>query len=200
VYIQEFLKRNNDKSFPCFNQIEKMLNLLEDLPITKEHLEDCNIGGYVADIEKNLKDCMSIQRKSKNLFEKWIRIATGLDNTFASIETENEIYTKLFLRKKKNRNWGNGIDDNHDIHEGAENEMRDGNERLDSRQLYDKMNENKKVPQKALFDFTIAPENKEIIVKEDEITYKKNLFLQAKKVGQGMSKKKDHPSRGMMEI
>lgn len=171
-YIQEFLKRTKDGSLPCLNQIEKIIDLLDSLPITKEHLEDCQIGTYIADIEKNLKENKMIQRKAKNIYDKWLRIATGLDNNYASIETENAIYSKLFLKKKRK---------NEDINHSNINN--DNN--LDSKALYEKLNSNRKVPQKSLFDYTFKPENKEIIVKEEEKIARKNFFLPAKKAGTG---------------
>jgi len=171
ILLQEYLKKNSDGSFPCINQIEKILNLLEDLPITKEQLEECQIGGYVSEIEKNLKESKVIQRKSKLLFEKWLRVATGLDSNYASIETENEIYTKLFFRKKRRVNDSINLDE-------------EGNN-LDSKALYEKLNEDRKVPQKALFDFTFKPDHKEYIIKEEEKIARKNYFLPAKKPGAG---------------
>ena len=162
--IQEFLRKNQDGSFPCLNQIDKVLTLLDDLPITKEHLEDCEIGNIVSTIVKQLQNG-KIQRKAKNLYEKWFRIASGVDNSY-SIENENKIYSQLFLKKK-----------------------RAGDDKMDSKAYYEKLNENRKIPQKALFDFTYKPESKQVVIKEDERIARKNYWNPIKKGNGGTTKK-----------
>ncbi len=164
-YLEEFLKKNPDGSFQCFNQMSKVLDIINDLPIIKEHLEDSNILNTITSIEKSLYQNKLIQIKAKNLSDKLIRITNGLRNNF-SIEAENEIYTSLFLSKKRNNESSSG--ENGKI-------------------IYEKLNEKRMVPQKSLFDFTFNPHPKDIPVTDDERMEQKNFFKPIKK---GVSVKK----------
>lgn len=168
-YLEEFLKKNPDGSFQCFNQMSKVLDILNELPIMKEHLEDSDILSTISSIEKGLYQNKLIQIKAKNLYDKLVRITNGLRNNFNSIEVENEIYTSLFLSKKRNNN-NNEVSNNEN-----------------GREIYEKLNEKRMVPQKSLFDFTFNPHPKDIPVTDDERMEQKNFFKPLKK---GVSVKK----------
>lgn len=163
-YLQEFLKRSQDGSFPCINQIQKILSILDDLPITKEQLEESKINSFILDIKKNLKECKKTQTKARLLYDKWMRVISGLENTQNNIDNENEHYSRLFLKKKR------GTDNSN-----MDNEL--------YRNYYEKLSEKKVIPQKALYDFIVNPDPKEINIKEEERIAKKNFFLPSKKPG-----------------
>lgn len=163
-YLQEFICKNRDGTYPVFNQIERVLELLDSMPIERVHLEDCNIGRYVNDISDYIQDSINISRKAKKLFNKWTRILNDSDINYTSIENENEAYRQIFTNKKRHRE-------------------RPGADKMDCKKLYENMNENRKVPSKALFDYTNAPEDKSFTIQKEEILKRKSYFLPAKKEG-----------------
>lgn len=152
-YLQEYLKRNDDGTFSTLNQIDKILDLLDIIPLEKIHLDECLIHTNVIDLIKaNLSE--SIKKKAIKLNNKFIRISTEFELNFSNKEAENNMYNKIFKRKRKN-----SIDANEEI-----------------KSKYDIINDNKRVPNKSLFDYTIMPESKVINLKDDELLNKKSYF------------------------
>ncbi len=141
--IEEYFKKNPDGSVPCLNQIGKMLDIISGLNIVKEHLEDSNILDVLSSLFKmNLPT--QLENKAKVIFNKLQRISIGLYNNKVDINKENQVYTK-YINKKRNN---------------AKNE--DGFSNMNAKIFYEKLNSERRIPMKALFDFTLKPEKMDI--------------------------------------
>lgn len=140
--LEEFLKKNPDGSTPCYNQIEKILDIISLLNISKEHLEDSNILDVLSGLAK-LKLPVHLENKSKIIFSKLQRLSSGLYNNKVDINKENEAYTKFLNKKKIKAKYEDG-----------------GN--MNSKIFYEKINSERRIPMKALFDFTLKPEKMDI--------------------------------------
>ena len=165
-YLQEYLVKNEDGTYFTFNQIEKVLELLDIMPIEKNHLDYCYILDCIAELSKSKIVSIEIQKKSSKLLNKLTRISTDYELDYSNIQAENKQYIKLFKKNKKNDNL------------------------LENKTKYEEINDNRKIPQKSLFDYTIMPESKMIQLREDEKkNIKRNFFNPAKKEGVSSKKK-----------
>lgn len=164
--LQEYLVRNEDGSYTTINQIERILDLLDLMPIEKSHIEECYINDCINDISKNKILSENIRKKAIKLSNKWAKVTTEYEN-FSNIETENKIYSRLFKKRQLN------------IDSTAEGKKK-----------YEEINDNRKIPFKALFDYTVQPENRDISLNEDERVGQKNFFNSTGKDGLKAGKKK----------
>jgi transcription factor SPN1 len=131
--LQEFIKKNSDGTYPVFNQISKMLDILIRINVSDVHLESSKIGGYIMHLSKNMKESKPIQKKANEIIEKWTRIIYNINTNYADIESGNKAYQNIYLQKKKKRD--------------EENEHKHG------ASIYG----HARIPRKTLFDFTERP-------------------------------------------
>lgn len=178
--LQEYLAKNNDNTFPFLNQLERVIDLLELMPIEKNYLEECYISSYLTDIIKNIKNSSNIfKKKAKNLYNKWMRIISDAEVNYTTLDNENEAYKNIFNKNKRKREPFNNEENDYKLQSNTN----------DSKYIYEQINKNRKVPQKSLFDYTIAPENKTYVIKDSERYAKKNFFQPSKKEGVKSNKK-----------
>lgn len=102
-YLQEFIRKNSDDTYPCINQVNRILDLLDSLPIEKRHLDECSLGKLVLEIQKTMKGNQDLQRKSKMLLDKWFRIVADINISYSDIDHENHVYSRIFSNKKRKR-------------------------------------------------------------------------------------------------
>ena len=159
--LQEWLIRNPDGTFPPLNQLRSMLDSLDNLnSIQTRHLKRCQIGGCVMDLSKNTNFPNDIQRKAKNLVEKWLRIIYGITIDYGDIETGNLKYLDLI-----NKGKGGYYYEDESINEENEDEEKKEKfkENLEMKNDIFKENEiynRSKVPKKGMFDFVKKPISK----------------------------------------
>ncbi len=181
--LQEWIKRNIDGSYPVFNQINIILDVLFQLPVTVTNLRNCSIGSYVMDL-KNLKESKQIKKKASEIVEKWSRIVWDINTNYSDFEAENKHYKTIFSNRKRNRE-SNFMDNDE-----SENPYRNSRNYVENKlpkeeiDMKGKVEKNKnlanshmneyshaKIPKKALFDFTVKPE-----FNENEFLHKPSLI------------------------
>ncbi len=163
--LQEYLIKNEDGTYTTVNQIERILDLLDLMPVEKSHIEDCYINDCINEIIKNKILSENIRKKAIKLNNKWAKIISEYDINFSNIEAENKIYNRLFKKRHLI-----------DTDEG--------------KKKYEELNDTRKIPNKALFDYTVQPESREILLNEDDRIGKKNFFVSTGKDGIKIGKKK----------
>ena len=72
--LQEWVKKNKDGTYPLFNQLNEMLDILASMNISIYNLKNCSIGGNIMEISKNLITSKTLQKKATDLVNKWSRI------------------------------------------------------------------------------------------------------------------------------
>jgi hypothetical protein len=194
--LQEWIKRNRDGSYPVFNQISVIVEILDQLPVSVTNLRNCTIGSYVMDL-KDIKESKQIQKKASELIEKWSRIVWDINTNYSDFEAENKHYKAIFSNKKRQRdinfldnedsenrfndNNKNGNADNQRNREEGGN-VKEKGKNLASSLL--KEYSHAKIPKKALFDFVVKPEfNENEFSHKPSILRSKFVFGEKKKSG-----------------
>jgi hypothetical protein len=173
--LQEWIRKNPDGTYPALNQITQIIDLLSGLQISLHYLKNCQIGGYVMDLSKNMKDSKTIQKKAKDLVEKWSRIVWDINTNYTDIESENRMYEMVY--RKKPRYDGEEDDDEF----GKENLQ--GNKDVVMKRDND-LYSHAKIPKKGLFDFTVKPmSNINSVDKMELVKLKYNIFEKRKTGG-----------------
>jgi len=174
--LQEWIKKNRDGSYPLFNQITVILDVLDQLPVSVTNLRNCAIGSYVMDL-KDVKESKNIQKKACELVEKWSRIVWDINTNYSDFEAENKHYKAIFSNRKRQRDSHFLENEESENRFGSFNNSQNRNEnfkRDESGSL--KVNEKSKnlasshlneyshakIPKKALFDFIVKPEYNDI--------------------------------------
>lgn len=167
--IQEYIEKGSDDTYPPLNQIERIIDLLDSMPIDKNQLDECTLAANVEEIARSLKQSFAIQKKAKALINKWNKQSEQDIYNYA-LEDENRTY-KLLCNKRKRQN---SIDNP-----------------LDGKKMYETINEKRKIPQRSLFDFTINPQPKVIATKDEDKLFKTNYFAAPKNEFAASKKKKN---------
>ena len=94
--------KNEDGTYFTFNQIEKVLELLDIMPIEKNHIDDCYLLECIGELSKSKIVSIEIQKKSTKLLNKLTRISTDYELDYSNIQAENKQYIKLFKKNKRN--------------------------------------------------------------------------------------------------
>jgi transcription factor SPN1 len=175
--LQEWIKRNPDKTYPALNQISLILDILTNLNVNLHHLKNCYIGGYVMDISKNMTISKSIQKKARDLIEKWSRIVWDINTNYADIDSENRVYQMIYSKKRNRSEDEEDSDVQEEVHK-----KKDGD--IHKEDIYS----HAKIPKKALFDFTIKPSYNLTETKVND-TSKIKLNYFSTKTGSGKKKK-----------
>jgi len=194
--LQEWIKRNRDGSYPVFNQISVILDVLDQLPVSVTNLRNCAIGSYVMDL-KEIKESKSMQKKASELIEKWSRIVWDINTNYSDFEAENKHYKAIFANRKRQRDLN--FIDNEDSENRFNDESKRGN--LDNQRNRDEggnvkekaknlasshLNEysHAKIPKKALFDFIVKPDfNENDFSHNPSLMRSKFVFGEKKKAG-----------------
>lgn len=174
--LQEWLKKNPDGTYPALNQLSTILDILNNMGLIQvENLKNCQIGGYVMDLAKNMKYSRMIMKKANNLIQKWSRIVYRINIDYSDIESENMRYKEIFEQEKEN----------YDEEEEEENddEKKKSEDAPDIMKEYEIYN-HAKIPKKGLFDFTKKPiSNIDESKIDDGNKVKYNYFFDTKKKG-----------------
>jgi transcription factor SPN1 len=165
--LKEWLKKNRDGTYPIINQITKMLDVLSNLQIGAEHLKHSDIGGYIMELSKNMKDSKPIQKKANDIVSKWSRIIFEINTDYSNIEEENLNYKQVFISRKRQREF--------------EDKEEQGEDDVNEEDVKVKKEENKEssmykhamIPKKGYFDFTERPVPS---VNESKMSESKNKF------------------------
>ena len=159
--LEDYLKVNQDGTSPPFNQIQKVLEILNTLPITVENLRNCSIGQTVNDLSKsNLSK--TIKKYSQNLVQKWSRSIWEININYTDIDAENKNYLNLIMKKRKRGDEDVSDeefqqDDNEQINTLRKIKSNDSdNFGMSDSNIYRKAT----IPKKALCDFTKKPISK----------------------------------------
>jgi transcription factor SPN1 len=161
--IQDFIKKNKDGTYPALNQITTILDILSNLQITLQHLQNCQIGGYVMDISKNFHHSKAIQKKASEIVEKWSRIVWGINTNYNDIDTENLAYQRIYLKKRKREeDEGSSSEEEGEEKKGSKTEERVKKEQ----NIYS----HARIPKKGLFDFTVKPVSNLVDNKGDDLS------------------------------
>lgn len=183
--LQEWIKKNRDGSYPVFNQISVVLQVLDQLPVSVTNLRNCAIGSYVMDL-KEIKESKPIQKKASELIEKWSRIVWDINTNYSDFEAENKHYKAIFSNRKRQRDLNyldnedseNRFNNNENYKSGnadnTRNRNEDGNGKEKAKKLASShLNEysHAKIPKKALFDFIVKPD-----YNETEFSHKPSLM------------------------
>ena len=162
--LQNWLKRNRDGTYPPLNQILTILEVLFNLSnIETDHLQRCNIGGYVMEISNSKSVSSNIKNKANELIKKWARIIYKISVDYSKNEYEND--DSKYQEFKENAFSYYDDEFNENIHEDNEEDGSEGATKknkkstqisLDNLQEYETYN-NSIIPKKGLFDFTKKP-------------------------------------------
>lgn len=103
VTLQEWLKKASDNSYPCINQMDCILDILNNLPIEANFLNNCNIAKIIMDIFKHYTGSSTIKNKAKDLFEKWARLIWDINTNYSVMDYDNSACARIFGNKKRQR-------------------------------------------------------------------------------------------------
>lgn len=181
--LQEWVKKNQDGTYPALNQLNKILDILLRInSITLTHLKNSQIGGYVMELSKNMKYSKNIQRKASDLIQKWSRIVYSINIDYSDIETENLKYKEIF--QSNNKKDYDEEDEDDDIETRKEEEKEIAQDRAKELEIYN----HAKIPKRGLFDFIKKPKSNIDESKIDESKkFRYNVFDKNKK-GPGRKK------------
>ena len=180
--LQEWLIRNPDGTFPPLNQLRSMLDSLDNLnSIQTRHLKRCQIGGCVMDLSKNTNFPNDIQRKAKNLVEKWLRIIYGITIDYGDFDTGNQKYLDLINKGKSGYYYEdesiNEEDEDEEKKEKFKENLEMKNDIFKENEIYNRS----KVPKRGMFDFVKKPISKIDDNKVDDTAKNYNYFDLKKK-------------------
>lgn len=189
--LQEWIKKNRDGSYPVFNQINIILEVLDQLPVSVTNLRNCAIGSYVMDL-KEIKESKQIQKKASEIIEKWSRIVWDINTNYSDFDAENKHYKAIFSNKKRQRDMNfldnedneNRFDDN--IKSKNDSQQGENRKEKTKKLASSHMNEysHAKIPKKALFDFVVKPDyNENEFSHKPSIMRSKFVFGEKKKSG-----------------
>ena len=182
--LQEWLIRNPDGTFPPLNQIRTMLDNLNNINIKTKDLSNCQIGGCVMDLSKNKNFPNDIQRKAKNLIEKWLRTIYNINIDYSDFESSNQKYIELIKKNKGSDedNSNNEEDDDEDNKDKVMDDIEMKNDIFKENEIYNMS----RVPKKGLFDFIKKPISKFDKSKVDDNV--KNFNFDFKRFRRGKNK------------
>jgi hypothetical protein len=164
--LKEWIKKNRDGTYPILNQLTKVLDILFRLHLGSEHLKHSDIGGYVMDLSKNMKESKVIQKKANDIVGKWSRIIWEINTDYANIDAEIQNYKQLFTGKKRQRD----VDDRDELEdEFKEEEVKARREESKDNNIY----KHAMIPKKGMFDFVEKPMPN---INESKILENKNRF------------------------
>ena len=182
--LQEWLIRNPDGTFPPLNQIRTMLDNLNNINIKTKDLSNCQIGGCVMDLSKNKNFPNDIQRKAKNLIEKWLRTIYNINIDYSDFESSNQKYIELIKKNKGSDedNSNNEDDEDEDNKDKVMDDIEMKNDIFKENEIYNMS----RVPKKGLFDFIKKPISKFDKSKVDDNV--KNFNFDFKRFRRGKNK------------
>jgi len=176
VIIESYLKVNPDGTYPPYNQIQKILEILDALPIQVKYLKSCGIGQTVNELSKS-KLSKEIIKLAHNLVQKWSRLIWDININYNEIESENKNYLNLTMKKRRR---GEEDEDEDEPQEEVNNQEAT----LKKKQSNDSDNfgiadsniyRKATIPRKALYDFTKKPKVNIIQSGPDSYTSNQNL-------------------------
>jgi transcription factor SPN1 len=171
--LLEWIRKFPDGTYPALNQISSMLDIIHNLTLTLPYLRSCQIGGHVMELSKTSKVSKQIQKKARELVEKWSRIVWDINTNYSDIDTENRTYESLY-RKKRCIN-----EDDSDDESRKENTSASAVKKENPNDIYS----HAKIPKKALFDFTHKPVSNVSESKDEMVKHRYNLFDKRSKGG-----------------
>lgn len=165
-YMADWLTKLPDGSFPCLNIIETGLEILDFLPIEKEHLLESKLGKVVEKIRKMKAGNDIIKRRSAELINKWKRRILMLDAGYDESGRHEEQYRDFKAKKQMEA----------EIHRRAHKRFKrreepeaikpfkteeDKNEgEGDALELKKQPSDGMFIPQGGMFDYTFRPSSK----------------------------------------
>lgn len=99
-YLADWLSKLPDGSFPCLNIIEIGLEIVDFLPIEKEHLMESKLGKALEKIRKMKGGNDAIKRKSQEIINKWKRQILNMDAGFDESGRHEEQYREFKMKKQ----------------------------------------------------------------------------------------------------
>ena len=162
--LQNWLKRNRDGTYPPLNQLSTILEVLFNLTsIETDHLQRCNIGGYVMEISNSKSISSNIKKKASELIKKWARIIYKISVDYSKGEFENDDSKYQEFKENAFACWedefnGNMSENNEDdiVEGGTKKNKKSTQISLDNLQEYETYH-NSIIPKKGLFDFSKKP-------------------------------------------
>jgi transcription factor SPN1 len=120
-FLADWLAKLPDGSFPCLNIIEIGLEIVDYLPIEKEHLMESRLGKSLAKIKKMKGGNDEVKRKSQEIINKWQRMLLNLDGGYDESGRHEEQYREyrrhkdeeaaMFNRSNKRRKTGESLEE-----------------------------------------------------------------------------------------
>ena len=162
--LQNWLKRNRDGTYPPLNQLLTILEVLFNLSsIETDHLQRCNIGGYVMEISNSKSISLNIKNKANELIKKWARIIYKISVDYSKNEYEND--DSKYQEFKENAFSYHEDEFNENIHEDNDQDNSEGTTKKNKKSTQISLNNlqeyetyhNSIIPKKGLFDFTKKP-------------------------------------------
>jgi transcription factor SPN1 len=169
--LQEWIKKCPDGTFPPLNQISSMLDIISNLSLSLPYLRSCQIGGHIMEISKNHKISKPIQKKARDIVEKWSRIVWDINTNYSDIDSENRTYESIYRKRRR-------LDED-DEDSNEENLPPSTGKKENPNDIYS----HAKIPKKALFDFTHKPISNVSDTKQDEVRIRHNFFEKRNKGG-----------------
>jgi len=169
--LQEWIQKCPDDTFAPLNQISSMLDIISNLSLSLPYLRSCQIGGHIMEISKNPKMSKPLQKKARDIVEKWSRIVWDINTNYSDIDSENRTYESIYRKKRRHG------DDEEDSNDEESQPRQAKKENLND--IYS----HAKIPKKALFDFTLKPIGNVSDNKQGEIRIRHNLFDKRNKGG-----------------
>ena len=184
--LQEWIKKNRDGTYPVFNQINNILDILSNLNVTITNLRNCNIGAYVMELKQG-NISKQITKKANEIVERWSRIIWDINTNYSDIEMENKNYLAVYSNKKTKRDEIEEVEEQEDCKVNKEKELPKQKKSLSAGNSMD-IYSHAKIPKKSLFDFTMKPDSSEFNnLKSTSMNRARFYFSEKKKSGRTKS-------------
>lgn len=166
-YLADWLSKLPDGSFPCLNIIQTGLEIVDFLPIEREHLLESTLGKALTKIKKMKGGNDDIKRKSQEIINKWQRMLLNLDSgydesgrheeQYRQYRRHKEIEAEVYGRRLKRQKTKEGVNEDPVVKREEDKNEGEGEDLSMKKQPSDGMF----IPTKN-FDFTYRPESKAV--------------------------------------
>lgn len=101
VVLGNWLKQLPDGSFPSNPLRARLLEVIQDLPVSVDNLTNSNLGKSIMAINKNPNENSQIKKLAKTLIDKWSRMIYDIKTEYTELVNSDQYVETASLPKKK---------------------------------------------------------------------------------------------------
>ena len=101
VVLGRWLSQLPDGSFPSVPLRSRLLQSIQDIPISVENLQSSDLGKSVMAIYQNSNESVSMKKAAKTLIDKWSRIIYEINTEYTAMHSNEQGIEEFTIPKKK---------------------------------------------------------------------------------------------------